>query len=101
MKGLKTQESKRFNAYFALVQSEAAKQGKVFYLDAGDGRDFETADMEGEDMMGWLIPLHRETEFESAWNKDTVSDDWDENYVWAVWERTGEIITVRFENDAW
>ena len=52
MKGLRSQESERFNAYFSLIQDQTEKQGMVFFADAGDGRDFETETMEGEDMIG-------------------------------------------------
>ncbi len=97
MKGLKTHESEKFNRYFTLIQEEAAKQGKIFFADAGDGNDFETPAMEGEIMMGWLISKEKAQEFEPLWLTDTVDDSWAENYVWAIWSRTDNNITVRFE----
>ena len=42
MLGLRTEESEKFVKYFAIVQCAAEKQGCIYYLDAGDGRDFET-----------------------------------------------------------
>ena len=53
MLGLKTQETKKFEKFIELIQNEAAKKEKVFFLDAGDGRDFETNDVEGCEM--WIL----------------------------------------------
>ena len=41
MVGLRTNESKKFIKFFEIVQATARRQGCVYYLDAGDGRDFE------------------------------------------------------------
>ncbi len=35
MRGLKTQEGSKFEAFFSLVQQEAAKSHSVFFLDCG------------------------------------------------------------------
>ena len=56
VKGLRTNESEKFVRFFEVVQEFASKNNCVFYLDAGDGRDFEDNCFEGEDLMGWLIP---------------------------------------------
>ena len=40
MRGLKTQEGKKFERFFNMVQEEAAKQDAVFFLGCGEGRDF-------------------------------------------------------------
>lgn len=86
MLGLKTQESSKFNKFFGLVQNAAQKMNCVFFLDAGDGNDFENETMEGEDLMGWLIPEERISEFEPEWRKNNVSDTWLNFFVWAIWE---------------
>ncbi len=39
MKGLRTQEGEKFERFFALVQKRAQQEGKIFFLDSGDGRD--------------------------------------------------------------
>ena len=46
MLGLKTQESNKFNAFFEIVQKKASEKDCVFFLDSGDGNDFETESME-------------------------------------------------------
>ena len=86
MQRLRTQETNKFLAFFAIVQDAAEKKGCVFFLDAGDGRDFETETLEGEDLMGWLIPKDKLSAFEKEWQKGDVSDDWSDFYVWAIWE---------------
>lgn len=97
MKGLRSQESDRFNSYFSLIQAEAEKQAMVFFADAGDGRDFETETMEGEDMMGWLIPKEKADEFEPMWQASELDDSWSDYYLWAVWAKNGDGISIRFE----
>ena len=56
MQGLKTQEGNKFIAFFKLIQEEARKRHSVFFLECGEGNEFETAHIEGEDLRGWLIP---------------------------------------------
>lgn len=97
MKGLRSQESDKFNSYFSLIQAEAEKQAMVFFADAGDGRDFETETMEGEDMMGWLIPKEKADEFEPMWKASEVDDSWSDYYLWAVWKKNGDGISAQFE----
>lgn len=86
MQGLRTQETNKFVKFFAIVQDAAEQKDCVFFLHAGDGRDFETETLEGEDLMGWLIPKEKVPDFEKEWNKDDVSDDWSDFFVWAIWE---------------
>ncbi|MBO5664245.1 MAG: hypothetical protein J6V82_04505 [Clostridia bacterium] len=96
MKGLRTQETNKFQKYFSIVQEAAEKKDCVFFLDAGDGRDFETETLEGEDLMGWLIPKNRVDEFEEEWEAGEVSDDWSGFYKWAIWSNPDNP-TVKFE----
>ena len=86
MKGLRKNEGDKFHHFFALIQTEAKKQDAVFFADAGDGNDFETSTMEGENMMGWLIPFDKVEEFEGLWGKSDVDDSWSCYFTWAVWE---------------
>jgi len=97
MLGLRTNESDKFVKYFEIVQTTAQQQGCVYYLDAGDGRDFENEVYECEDLMGWLIPMDSVTDFEKEWNSDDVSDEWSEFYMWAIWS-TPESPTIKFED---
>lgn len=94
MQGLRTQEGEKFNKFWDIVQETAKQQGKMFFCDCGEGREFFLEDMEGEDLRGWLIPLDKATEFESEWIKNEVSDQWD--FHWAEWKNTEGIITVEF-----
>lgn len=98
MKGLRTQESDKFNVFWDLVQREAKKQGMFFFADCGEGHDFETDDMEGEDFCGWLVPVDKIKEFEAEWEQHNVSDEWIDNMVWAEWENTDGVISVEFNN---
>lgn len=97
MKGLRTQESTKFNNFFALIQAEAEKKNAVFFADAGDGNDFETPTMEGENMMGWLIPSDKVKEFEPLWKASDVGDDWTDFFRWALWSGPEDHITIKFE----
>lgn len=96
MLGLRTQETSKFEKYFAIVQEAAKKKDCVFFLDAGDGRDFNTDTLEGEDLMGWLVPQDKVTEFVKEWENGNVSDDWSDFYKWAIWDNP-EKPTIKFE----
>lgn len=96
MLGLRTQETSKFEKYFAIVQEAAKKKDCVFFLDAGDGRDFNTDTFEGEDLMGWLVPQDKVTEFVKEWESGNVSDDWSDFYKWAIWDNP-EKPTIKFE----
>lgn len=97
MQGLRTQETEKFNKFFALIQSEAEKQKAVFFADAGDGNDFETATMEGENMMGWLIPKAKVEEFQPLWKRSKVDEEWADFFGWAIWEKDEDNIAIHFE----
>lgn len=96
MQRLRTQETDKFMKFFAIVQDAAEKKDSVFFLDAGDGREFENDTLEGEDLMGWLIPKDKVSDFEKEWKENNVSDDWSDFYVWAIWDNTNEL-TIKFE----
>ena len=97
MRGLKTQESEKFNKFFVIVQKAAQNKNAVFFLEAGDGRDFETSEMEGEDLQGWLIPNNQADEFEPIWRKNEVSEKWEVFFCFAVWRKRGERFEISFE----
>lgn len=85
MRGLKTQEGKNFEAFFKLVQREAEKINAVFFLECGEGNEFFSEHIEGEDLRGWLIPISKADEFEKEWKKGTPGDKWQDEIIWAVW----------------
>ena len=96
MQGLRTQETDKFEKFFSIVQDAARKQNRVFFLDSGDGHDFETDTLEGEDLMGWLIPKDFVSEFKKEWETGNVSDSWSDFFVWAIWENADNP-TIKFE----
>lgn len=97
MKGLRTQESEKFNKFWQIVQDEADSQGCVFFGDCGEGKCFETEYIEGEDFIGWLIPKEKEKIFERLWSRNRVPDNWIENMVWMKWEEENDFSTIRIE----
>lgn len=97
MKGLKTQETSKFIKFFELVQKAAEKEKKVFFLDAGDGRDLETEDLEGEDLSGWLIPESKVNEFTPIWKENKVNDNWSKFFAFAIWEQKDDVVSISFE----
>jgi len=97
MEGLKTQETDKFMRFFALIQEEAKKKDSVFFADAGDGNDFETPELECENMMGWLIPSDKVEKFKRVWETNEVDDSWTDFFVWAVWSVRGKTVSIRFE----
>lgn len=96
MRGLKTQEGNKFNKFWDIVSSQALKNNKIFFLECGEGREFETEGMEGEDLRGWLIPIDKADEFEKEWLKDNVSDKWLDFIIWAEWRNKNGHISVEF-----
>lgn len=96
MRGLRTRESSKFEAFFSVVQDAAGKEGKVFFLDAGDGNGFRKDDMEGEDLLGWLVPEEEADKFEDAFESFSDLSEWDDFYVSASCN-AGEPEKVGFE----
>ena len=100
MRGLRTHEGDKFEAFFALVQQEATKRHSVFFLDCGEGHEYFREDMEGEDLRGWLIPENQADRFEFAWQNDLSESQWGEweDFIeWVVWHPPLEKLTVSFE----
>ena len=97
MQGLRGQETDKFIRFFNIVQNTAKQRKCVFFTDAGDGREFETDILEGEDLMGWLIPESKLSEFEKEWKSGDVSDDWSDFFCWAVYDNTDDPV-ISFEN---
>jgi len=99
MKGLRTQESKEFNAFFKIIQDYAQTLGYVFFAYAGDGREVFAEGIEGEDMMGWLVPDEKADEFEKFWNlhpDDSDYEEWGDCFVWAEWSMDNGKIEISF-----
>ncbi len=103
MLGLRTQESEKFNCFWKLIQNEANKVECAFFGFAGEGRDFKTPDMEGEDFSGWLVPLSDAKAFEQLWQ--SCSDDTQKlehkfpssKFVFAIWHKNTDSVSVEFK----
>ncbi len=85
VKGLKTKEDPNFIKFFTIVQSEAEKMGKTFFLDCGDGNEASINGMSVCDMFGWLIPPEKESDFIGKWKDDNIDDVWDDEFVSVTW----------------
>lgn len=85
------------DVFWKLVQDTAESKGCAFFLDCGEGREFETDDMEGEDLSGWLIPKEDEKSFSEEFRNDAVSDKWDDFIVFAIWKKEGGNIKIDFK----
>ncbi|RGX53779.1 hypothetical protein DWV16_16260 [Anaerotruncus sp. AF02-27] len=100
MRGLKTQEGKKFEHFWELVQTEAQKLDCVFFLDCGEGREIHRDSMDGEDLSGWLIPLSDADIFESAWkdaDKIPLEDKWASRIRFAIWSEDAQGIHIAFQ----
>lgn len=96
MVGLRTQETSKFKNFFKLVQDRANERNCVFFLDSGDGNEFETESMEGENLQGWLVPQSKADEFENIWRNNEEDDEWVEFFRWVEWQNQNGIIDVKF-----
>lgn len=96
MKGLRTHESSKFEVFFELVQKKAMQEAKVFFLDSGDGEEFENDTMEGENLQGWLIPFAMADEFEEIWEKHEEDDEWVDFFMWVEWFEKNNEIDIKF-----
>lgn len=96
MVGLRTQETSKFKNFFKLVQDRANERNCVFFLDSGDGNEFETESMEGENLQGWLVPQSKADEFEIIWRNNEEDDEWVEFFRWVEWKNQNGIIDVKF-----
>lgn len=103
MFGLKTQESQKFGRFWQLIQDTANNRNCAFFGFAGEGRDFETCEMEGEDFSGWLVPLAQVSAFEAAWSMPSTDFETLENafpearFVFVIWTNCNGTISVTFQ----
>ncbi|MDR0852359.1 MAG: hypothetical protein LBN36_07675 [Clostridiales Family XIII bacterium] len=101
MQGLKLPESDKFIRFWMEIQKAAAEKNAVFYLDTGEGHDFETPEMEGEYLSGWLVPVERCEAFELGWKlgSDYVADEFDDVCLIAKWSFVDGNLVIRFAVD--
>ena len=84
MQGLRTREDERFVEFFNLVQKEARKKNCVFFLDFGECKDIEFKNMIIDDLFGWLIPQGKADNFETLFNNEKISREWDRYCCWVL-----------------
>lgn len=97
MLGLRTQESRKVESFFKIVQAKAAEQDCIFFCDCGEGREFFMDGIEGEDLMGWLIPNQLAEKFEPEWLTNDVSEKWNSYVRFAIWKMQKDQVTITFE----
>lgn len=97
MLGLRTQEPKKFENFVELVQKEAAKNNSVFFCFCEEGNDYETEQLEGTDLSGWLIPADKVEEFEKLYHEWADLDDWAEFFLFAEWSGDKNDPTIEFK----
>ena len=88
------------NKYFEYVQQQAAKLGKVFMLDTGEGNDLILPERNWyiEEYTGWLIDFDQREKFLEAEREDQLEETFPNDYVWVKWKLTEKNqIEVRFE----
>ena len=85
MRGLKYPETVKFQNYFSMVQGTMYKSNCVFFLEAGEGNEFETENLEGENLTGWVIPMTLADEFEARWLADECLTEYDDYYYLVEW----------------
>ena len=100
MRGLPEPEGDKFLRFFTLVQEAAKEQGAIFFLETGDGHDFENDEMEGEALFGWLVPEAEADEFEAIWQKNPhdlkALGKWYGVLGFAEWEKVDGKIKITF-----
>lgn len=99
MLGLRTQETDKFEKFFEIVQKKAEKMNSVFFLETGDGNDFETETMEGENLQGWLVPIEKVNEFKEIWEQHKEDDRYVDFFCWVEWFSDKNNIDIKFITD--
>lgn len=97
MLGLRTQENNKFIKFFKLVQDEAGKSNKVFFLDFGECEGIDFMDMEVDSLFGWLIPKEMVDKFKEKFEKEKDLSGWDEYCVWVIPEIKENKLNIVFE----
>lgn len=80
------------------MQQHAADLNCVFFLDSGEGRDVSFADMEGEDLCGWLIPHEHANAFQGEWNNAQPSNRWLSFFCFAIWRIENGTMLIDFKD---
>lgn len=87
-----------FMRFFKIVQGEASKLGKVYFLDCGENHDGIVDGIHCEETSGWLIDKSDVDEFEPIWKNDPndVPDKFMDDMRLADWEDNDGKASVTF-----
>ena len=92
-----SEEEQRFIRFFEIVQEAAASLSKVFFFDSIEGHSANFDDpIDYEDITGWLVPFKKAEEFEKEWEQNEPSNQWNDFYYDADWEKTHGKIKIIF-----
>ena len=98
MVGLRTQENSKFLVFFRFVQKAAGDMGKVFFLDCGEGNQFEDEEMECEDLSGWLVDQEEADEFKKVFDmNEDIPKKWDDYGTFVSWKFVGGQFEISFD----
>ena len=86
-----------FLRFFSIVQGAASDVGCTFFLDSGDDHDMVTADLDCQDLWGWLVPDSGARAFETAWLDREDMSRFSDMFVLAHWSGTPGDIKISFE----
>lgn len=99
-RGIISNSSEAFLRFFYVVQDEAEKLGKVFFISSAEGNDADVLGVHAENMSGWLIDEADSDMFEAEWlnGGDKVSDSWLDFMVWEEWSVEDDKLIIEFEH---
>jgi len=83
--------------FWDIIQQKAKEQHKTFFLDCGEGNEFENQEIECENLSGWLIPDDKLEEFQKVFTTNTISDEWEDTVAFVSWSFKEGNIMVEFE----
>lgn len=100
MLGLRTQESKSFERFIAIVETEANKSNNVFFLDTQESVEtlIENKEpVECAELSGWLIPNDKAEEFAKIFESFKDLSKWEDFAAWVNWENKNGKISVEIK----
>ena len=88
-----------FMRFFEVVQKAARSRGRVFFLDAAEGNDLITDEIDCSDLSGWLVRPEDVSEFEPFWRSDeeNMPDKFTADMVVAHWSGPVTDISIDFD----
>jgi hypothetical protein len=86
-------QDEKFMRFFDIVQAEARKQNRVFFVDSGEGNEVITDTIDCEDLSGWLLPPEDIAEFEPQWVGGSwvpIDEKFHESFRFARWSMSDD-----------